>query len=73
MTLGRRTLLGTLVAAPAVARAAAPVTLRLAQHEAGDALGLRLAGQDQTPYRDAAPLWDRAFGAKLGAYLREAA
>ena len=66
VTFGRRTPFGTLLAA-------APVTLRMAQHEAGDALGLRLAGQDQTPYRDAAPLWDRAFGAKLGAYLREPA
>ena len=51
MILGRRTLLGTLLAAPAIARAAAPVTLRMAQYKAGDALVLRLAGQDQAPYR----------------------
>ena len=51
MSLQRRTLLGTVLAAPAIIGAGTPVTLRMAQYKAGDALLLRLSGQDQTPYR----------------------
>ena len=49
--LQRRTFIGTMLAAPAIIAAASPVTLRVAQYKAGDALLLRLSGQDQTPYR----------------------
>ncbi len=51
MMLGRRALLASALAAPAVARAAPGVTLRMAQYKAGDALVLRLAGLADTPYR----------------------
>ena len=46
----RAALLGALVL-PMVARAQAPVTLRVAQYKAGDGLLLRLAGLADTPYR----------------------
>jgi len=47
----RRALLAAALAAPAVARAQGPVTLRVAQYKAGDGLLLRLAGLADTPYR----------------------
>jgi len=50
-TVGRRTALLAALAAPAVARAQGPVTLRVAQYKAGDGLLLRLAGLADTPYR----------------------
>ncbi len=40
-----------MLAAPAIVRAASPVTLRMTQFKAGDAMVLRLAGQADTPYR----------------------
>ena len=50
---GRRALIAGGVASALLARraAAAPVSLRMAQFKAGDALVLKLAGQDGTPYR----------------------
>ena len=39
-----------MLAAPVLARAASPVTIRMSQFKAGDALVLRLAGQADTPY-----------------------
>ena len=50
MKLPRRTLLGAMLAAPALVRAAPPVTIRMSQFKAGDAMVLRLAGQADTPY-----------------------
>ncbi len=50
MSLPRRTLLGAMLAMPALVRAAPPVTIRMSQFKAGDALVLRLAGQADTPY-----------------------
>ncbi|MFC0386156.1 ABC transporter substrate-binding protein [Muricoccus vinaceus] len=49
-TTRRAAILGAL-AVPAIARAQVPVTLRVAQYKAGDALLLRLAGLADTPYR----------------------
>jgi sulfonate transport system substrate-binding protein len=46
----RAAILGAL-AMPTLARAQAPVTLRVAQYKAGDQLLLRLAGLADTPYR----------------------
>lgn len=51
MGLSRRAALIGALAMPAIARAQAPVTLRVAQYKAGDGLLLRLAGLADTPYR----------------------
>lgn len=49
-TTRRAAILGAL-AVPVIARAQVPVTLRVAQYKAGDALLLRLVGLADTPYR----------------------